>query len=208
MLFVLLFVTCECPKKVDSYQGISASQKEWFSQGPRQDTALYMLSDNALTDIIHYSLDNFINGNNQLSSKEGKCPTYQGYESYAVNYHSLLSGSSWRFQLSTQSGSNEFSGSFDLNSGNYSSCYFTLSLDSLKLVKKLYYYPNKIDQREGLIYVGDSILNNKMYHDIYRMDLALTSNANPLEIRKFVLSKKNGLLAYQTFNNVNWMFSN
>ena len=72
ILFVLLFVTCECPKKNDSYLGLSASQKEWFSQGPRQDTALYMLSDNGLTDIIHYSLDNFINGNNQSSSKEGK----------------------------------------------------------------------------------------------------------------------------------------
>jgi hypothetical protein len=208
VLFVLIFERCECPKKIDSFLALSSSQKEWFVQGLRQDTALYMFSDNGLTDIIHCTFDNDLNGNNQSSAKEGKCPTYQGYESYAVNYYSLLSGSSWRFQLSTQSGSNEFSGSFDMNSGNYSSCYFTLSLDSLKLVKKLYYYPNKIDQREGLIYVGDSILNNKMYHDIYRMDLALTSNANPLEIRKFVLSKKNGLLAYQTFNNVNWMFSN
>jgi hypothetical protein len=40
------------------------------------------------------------------------------------------------------------------------------------------------------------------------MDLALPNNSNPLEIRKIVLSKKNGLLAYQTFNKVNWMFLN
>ena len=205
-LVLVFFVihSCECPKKYEKMFKLTESQKEWFSQCSNNDTTIYVHSDNGLSDFLTFSKVNNSEGYNEISKGNGKCPVYEGYEGYGVSYFSTIAGTYWHFSLTTQNGTNEFKGSFHKDAGRYTSCYFTLGLENLEVVKSFSYYPFSIKQTEGFQLIGDTTINGEKYNDIFKMEIQLPNDVKPLEINKILISKKKGLISYQTFNKVNW----
>jgi hypothetical protein len=202
-VFILyLFTACQCSKKPDSSLVLSASQKEWFSNGPNGDSTIIVRSDNGLSDFLSYSSTGLIDDVNMISG--GECPKYQGNERYSSAYSSLIAGTYWTFIVSNYDGSNEFYTSIQRFGGDYSECDFTLDLDNMNTVKKFLYSPYAFKQNSGFAFVGDTVINGTNYSDIYRMDIQLPPGTKPLDIKQIILSKKKGLVCYQTYNNVKW----
>lgn len=206
-LIVFGFAACECPKKYENDFKLSASQKEWFSECSNIDTTIIVNSENGLNDFLIFSKNGISEGYNEISRGNGRCPVYEGYEGYGVSYFSTIAGTYWSFRLTSEDGKNEFKCSFHKDAGQYTSCYFTLSLNNLEVVNQFSYYPFTVNQTEGLKLIGDTTINGKFYNDIYKMQIQLPNDVKPLEISKIYISKKKGLVAYQTFNKVNWFLN-
>jgi hypothetical protein len=196
--------SCECPKKYESVNLLTNSEKEWFSECTNQDTSIVVNSQNGLSDFLIFSKKPLTKYENEINNGSGKCKVYEMNERYSVNYFSSLASTNWTFVLTTQNGSHDFMVHFNKVAGQYTSCYFTLSLENINSVKNFSYYPFEIEQTKGFQLIGDTTINAKNYNDIYEMVIQLPEDVKPLEISKIYLSKKKGLIAYQTFNKINW----
>lgn len=194
----ITFVSCECEHH-EQFFPLSTEQKLWFSE-LNHDSIVKCKSSNGFSE--EYKIYNKFNGKGQRWTNGG-CSEIQICEITTIQYYSSLATYTFDFEYSTIKSIPEFKAEIRMGSKEYSTLNFKFPLDQYDQLSYFFYYPYKETQSKGFRKVGDSIINQKIYDDVYQFDLEINIT-NPLHITNLVLSKKKGIIAFQTQNGVIW----
>ncbi len=202
LLLLWMPLACECPKNTTDTL-LSAEQKLWFSEAPGNESVVKANSTNGFSEEYRIYAGPTGDRSQELSTPNGECPKYVRWDGFHCDYFSALATYYFNFSYDTQTLPATFKMDARTASKSYSDCIIKFSLDQYQDLSYFFYYPYQEKQTRGLRNVGDSTINQKTYNDIYRFDIEINLTGS-LDLKSLILSKKKGLIAFQTLNGTIW----
>jgi hypothetical protein len=204
LILLLEIFSCNCKK--DNVR-VPMSDNDWFLEYQTRAKSIKATSSNGLSDIYGIYYNQNVYDIFDTKSDKNKCDeTYYSGQRITGELMSTLGRYYFNCYVENKGSSNT---EFTINVVNevvpnryiQMRASFNLLLDGKLTVFSS--YPDTTSQSSGLKYIGNCLINNILYQDVYTFILDEKSMFDS-NISKFYISKRYGLVSFTTQNDVNW----
>jgi len=198
--FILFFTACKCPDNSEDI-GFSPVQREWFDSIPLGTSSFEVISSFGVKEKSEVNKE-YTTGIS-YQSRRLKCDQAFDYDNCNVYYS--VADYLFIFKLSSEHKPARMEIDFHNFSSSYASfCNLNMNLDNPTEVHSVIYHPFSSLNLPLSIQIPDTIIRSTNFTDLYRVSFDLPSNALPSFVHKVWISRKYGLVAFQSLDEIIW----
>lgn len=204
IILLLEILSCNCKKENVK---VPVSDNEWFMDYNLRTKGIKATSSNGLSDVYISYYDQSVYDIFDTKSDKNKCDeTYYSGQRITGELMSSLGRYYFNCYIENKGSSNT---EFTINVVNqvvpnrYIQMRASFNLLLGGKLTSFSSYPDTTNQSSGFKYIGNCLINNILYQDVYTFILDEKSMFDS-NISKFYISKKYGLVSFTTQNDVNW----